>query len=74
MVGFHIGLKFVWFGMGITKHMILLYYGSVSLRVISGLVGRHGLAVACGHVQVSSFFLSHIKEKSVLKACKADIP
>ena len=35
-------------------------------------MGGHGLGVACGHIKALASFLSHIKENSVLKACRAD--
>ena len=38
------------------------------------MMGGHGLGVVCGHIEAFGSFLSHIKEKSVLKACRADMP
>ena len=36
----------------------------------NGMMGGHGLGVACGHTS----FLSHIKEKSGLEACRTNMP
>ena len=38
------------------------------------MTGGHGLGVACGHIKALAPFLSHIKEKFMLKDCRADMP
>ena len=47
-----------------------------SPRIIQGMMGGHVLGVVCGHIEALNLgsFLSHIKEKSMLKACRADMP
>ena len=44
-----------------------------SPRIIQGMTGGRGLGVACGQSKLLASFLSHTKEKSVLKACRADM-
>ena len=45
-----------------------------SPRTIQGMMGGCGLGVACATPKHLASFPSHIKEKSVVKACRADMP
>ena len=38
-----------------------------------GMTGGHGLGVICGQIKALASFFSHIKEVSVLKACRANM-
>ena len=40
---------------------------------IEGMAGGRGLGGACDHIKEFVLSLSHIKEKSALKACKANM-
>ena len=42
--------------------------------MFQGMSAVYGWGMACGHIKILGNFLSHIKEKSVLKACRVDMP
>ena len=43
-------------------------------RLSQGMMGGCGLGVVCGHIKALASFFSHVKEVSVLKACRAVMP
>ena len=51
-----------------------MLYTEFSPRIIQGTTGVRGLGMACGHIKAFCLLLFHIKEESVLKACRADMP
>ena len=45
-----------------------------SPRIIQGMMGGHGLGVACGHIEVFGLFPFPHQRKTCVKACRANMP
>ena len=50
-------------------HMYMIVHAVFFSKIIQSMMEGHGLGVAYGHIKV---FGIHIKEKSTLKACRAN--
>ena len=51
-----------------------VYQTVISPRTIQGMMGGCGLGVACGHIKAFGLFPFPHQRKSVVKACRADMP